>query len=561
MLMVFLSLAAILAVIILAKRPAHQHPIVNRALQGVLIIFAVFGFLSRSFVIVGGDEIGALKRIYLGDNLPPGKIIALDSQKGPQADLLGPGFHLMPFVRILYDIEYYNVQEVPEGQYGLLVATDGMPIKEGNYLADPWPAGDEEKMLDADYFLKNGGQRGPQLQVLKPGKYRLNPYLFKVQLMPATDVPTGHVAVIRSNVKTTSDACPDPAKAEGVSDGQLALPLVPKGCVGVWSEPVPPGRYYLNEKAYVPTIIPTRLQTWVYKGGYTARRINLTVSDEGKIVQSEISEKIEVPKGAADQAINVRVEGWTVPVDMRVVVAVNPAHAAKVVASVGGLTQVEDNIITPAIRDILRTIGGSPERKVLDFIEKRDEIVKLVEAAIFPEGLKAGISIQEIRLGEPAIPPELLVATLREQLATQLQETYKKEQDAQRERIKVERERATADQQPQLVEAEIKKKAAEFTKAQLQLLGEGEKLKLLEIAKGQQAQAEVLGKDAALQLAALEKALEAAKENDRIVKVPSVQVIGSQPGSFEGAAAILGSSNILQAIEGIRNNRSSESMK
>jgi hypothetical protein len=30
MLMVFLSLAAILAVIILAKRPAHQHPIVNR---------------------------------------------------------------------------------------------------------------------------------------------------------------------------------------------------------------------------------------------------------------------------------------------------------------------------------------------------------------------------------------------------------------------------------------------------------------------------------------------------------------------------------------------------
>ncbi len=188
---------------------------------------------------------------------------------------------------------------------------------------------------------------------------------------------------------------------------------------------------------------------------------------------------------------------------MRIVVAVNPAHAAKVVASVGGLKQVEDNIITPVIKDILRTIGGEPGRKVLDFIEKRAEIVAAVEKAIVPEGLKAGVTIQEVRMGEPAIPPELLVATLREQLAIQLQATYKKEQDAQWERIKVERERATADQQETLVAAEIQKKAAEFTKEQLRLLGEGEKLKLLEIAKGQEAQALVLGKKAALQLAAL----------------------------------------------------------
>ena len=107
-------------------------------------------------------------------------------------------------------------------------------------------------------------------------------------------------------------------------------------------------------------------------------------------------------------------------------------------------------------------------------------------------------------------------------------------------------------QQSQLVEAEIRKKAAEHTKEQLRLLGEGEKLKLLEIAKGQEAQAQVLGKEAALQLAALEKALEAAKQNHRIVKVPTVQVIGASAGSYEGAAAILGSSNIIQAMQGLQ---------
>ena len=48
-------------------------------------------------------------------------------------------------------------------------------------------------------------------------------------------------------------------------------------------------------------------------------------------------------------------------------------------------------------------------------------------------------------------------------------------------------------------------------------------------------------------------ALEAAKENDRIVKVPTVMVIGAGAGGFEGAAAILGSSNIIRAMEGLSN--------
>jgi len=553
MLMVFLSVAALIVTAVISQRSLSGRPAIDRAIKGSLVVFAIIGFLSRSFIIIDGDEIGALKRIYLGDQLPPGRIIALDGQKGPQAEVLGPGFHLIPFVRVVYEIEYFPVQEIPEGQYGLLVTTDGRAIDEGSYLADRWPLGKEEEMLEATYFLENGGQKGPQFNVLRPGKYRINPYLFRINKLLATDVPTGHVAVIRSNVKTTTAECPDPSISFGTADESVALPLVPEGCVGVWEKPKPPGRYYLNEKAFVTTIIPTRLQTWVYKGGYTARRVNLTVSDEGKIQQKEVSEVIKIPKNAADKAINVRVEGWTVPVDMRVIVAVNPANAAKVVASVGGLKEVEDNIITPAIRDILRTIGGHPDRKVMDLVEKRAEIVAEVERAIVPEGLKAGVTIQEVRMGEPAIPPELLVATLREQLAIQLQATYKKEQDAQRERIKVERERATADQQKELVAAEIRKKAAEFTKEQLRLLGEGEKLKLLEIAKGQEAQALVLGKEAALQLAALEMALEAAKENDRIVKVPTVQVIGAGAGSFEGAAAILGSSNIIRAMESLSN--------
>lgn len=557
MFVAFASLIVIFIGLLLMKKGFSSDPdrkkrikVAERFVPFLLIFLGLFGLLSRSFVTVDSNEVGLLKRIYLAPQLPPGKIIAANQEKGPQAEILGPGFHFKPLIRILYDIDFAPVTEIPEGQYGLLVAKDGQPLEDGKFLADPWPEGKFTEMLQAQYFLTDGkGQKGPQLDVLRPGRYRLNNYLYSIESRPALDVPTGHVAVIRSNVQTIQD-CPTSIDVTGRTGETVAIPIVPKGCVGVWDEALPPGRYYLNEKAYVATIIPTRLQTWTYVGGYTDRKINLRVDNDGKISQEEVSREVPVPPDAADRSITVRVEGWTVPVDMRVVVQVYPKNAPIVVASVGDLQRVEDNIITPAIRDILRTIGGHSDRKVLDFIENRDEITELVEKTIAKEGEKAGVTIQEVRMGEPAIPPELLVATLREQLATQLNKTYQKEREAQKERIAVERERATADQQNTLVRAEIQKQAAGHRMEQLRLEGEGQKLKLMEIAKGQKSLADVLGKDHAMQLQALEKALEAARANPDLVKVPVVMVSGSDSG-YEGAAAVLGASNIVQMMDGL----------
>ena len=524
----------------------------QRVVAILLIAIGITGFVSRSFVTIGADSIGTLTRVYFDDNMAPGQVVALDGQKGPQASILPPGFHFIPFINVLYDVQEMPIVEVPEGNYGLLVAKDGSPLREGQFIADPWPEDRFTDMLNGEYFLTDGaGQKGPQLTVLRPGRYRINPFLFSVQMHRALDVPTGHVAVIRSNVETLA-ACPDvheQLKATESGTGiALSAPLVPAGCIGVWDKPKPPGRYYLNSKAYVSTIIPTRVQTWTYKGGYTARKINLVVGDNGKISQREEQIMVTVPDNAASHAINVRVEGWTIPVDMRVTIQVHPDDAPRVVASVGDLQRVEDNIVTPAIRDILRTIGGHPDRKVLDFIEKRGELVSLVETAVAPEGLKAGVTIQEVRMGEPAIPPELLVATLREQLATQLRQTYIEEQAAQKERIEVERERATADQQAILVKAEIEKAAAEHQKERLRLEGEGEKLKLIEIAQGQKAQVQVLGEERVLELQMLKEALAAAKEQPEIVKIPQVYVSGAGT-SLEGAAAILGASNLVRTIK------------
>lgn len=72
----------------------------------VLTALGLVGIGSRSFVIVGADEVGHLKRVYLASDMPPGQVIALPGEKGPRAEVLPPGFHFMPFVRVLNELEF-----------------------------------------------------------------------------------------------------------------------------------------------------------------------------------------------------------------------------------------------------------------------------------------------------------------------------------------------------------------------------------------------------------------------------------------------------------------------
>ena len=95
-------------------------------------------------------------------------------------------------------------------------------------------------------------------------------------------------------------------------------------------------------------------------------------------------------------------------------VQVTPKNAPFVVASVGGITEVENKILTPAIKGIVRNVTGVKGQQVLNLIEGRKELEDKIEIEIAPEGAKAGITIKEVCLGEPAIPPELMTVRLRE---------------------------------------------------------------------------------------------------------------------------------------------------
>lgn len=536
---------------------------------GALALFA-----GTSYVNIDKNEVGLINKIYGFTELPQGQIIARNGEKGPQARILGPGFKFVPFINVINEIERHRVITVPEGFYGQIVALDGKPMPEGMFIAPRWSEETHESMLDAEYFLKNGGFKGPQASVLKPGQYRINTKLFNVTVdekTKATVIPAGFVGVVKSNIDERGGRCvEEEVSATKDSDiktsksDALSVKLVQEGCVGIWKKALNPAAYYLNLNAYEVTLVDTRVQTWSYKGGYEKRFIDLSVDQQGNIEQKKRSEVQDVPKTAADRAVFVKIEGWDIPVELRALIQVSSDTAPVVVGAVGGLQEVENRILTPAIRSIVRHAAGSNIRvpvreedgsladpvrfevrkaQVLDLIDNREALEAAIEDKIKEAGAKAGVLVREIRIGEPAIPPELLVSRLRQQLADQLSAAYERETEAQQKRIKTEQARATADEQPRLVAAEIAVQVAAQREQENAALGRAERIYLEEIAAGQKAQASVLGEDKVVLLQGLDKVLATLKEKPELVElisklVPNTMVMGSGDG-LAGPAAIL----------------------
>ncbi|MCE9628655.1 MAG: hypothetical protein K8Q91_01535 [Candidatus Vogelbacteria bacterium] len=581
----------------------------SRVLYPVAALVMFWAFIGTSMVWVPAGEIMTLNRVYLGKSLPPGRIVALAGELGPQARILTPGFHFEMFLTLTHKVDYEEVLNVPNGQCALMSAKDGAHITGGSAFAQPWT--DAEKMLmanDATHFLTEGkGQRGPQTTVLTPGMYTINPHLWaKPEIIPATRIEQGTVGVVKSSVLAAVDF--GAFKREAPKDGTLkvlgdqTLPigrakalLVPVGAIGVWEEPLPNGLYYINTAAYKITHVPTIAQVYEYKGGYTRRTVDVSVDDQGKIVEKLAEKEIQPVPEAADTAIFAKPEGWDVPQELRVMVQISPDRAPFVAAALG-LTGdntseiIENRVVTPVIRSVVRDVlggaqipfkqqravlgtdgkpiidekTGEPKTelvhefrpvKVMDLLENRPSLEEAMEQRARTEAEKEGVMVMEVLLSESSIPSELLIARKREQLAQQLMKAWVQEEMAQTQRQATENARATAEQQPELVKAEILAKAAENRAQARETEAKGEQAYLLALAEGQQAQAEVLGKEMTAQLQMFQQGLKAITEimekNPELLTsaienakkfVPDVVVNNGAGGgnNLEGAAAVFG---------------------
>jgi uncharacterized membrane protein YqiK len=165
----------------------------------VLLILAYRQVLRLvGVVIVPDDCIGVVtkKFVLFGKNkdLPAGRIIAAQGEAGFQADTLPPGLHLglWPWQFSVECVEFFTV---PPEKVGYVEAVDGQLLPSGRIVAKQVSC---DSFQDARAFLAAGGERGPQMTLIPPGKYRINPLLFTVNLVPALVVPPGNIAVVEA---------------------------------------------------------------------------------------------------------------------------------------------------------------------------------------------------------------------------------------------------------------------------------------------------------------------------------------------------------------------------
>ncbi len=117
-------------------------------------------------------------------------------QKGRQTNILTAGtYRINTFA---FSVQVAELTSIHENMLGIVTMLDGAPITAGQ-IAGKNVEG-HNNFQDIDAFLQNGGNRGLQPQVILAGSYYINPWAQQIEEIPMTDVPIGYVGVVISYI-------------------------------------------------------------------------------------------------------------------------------------------------------------------------------------------------------------------------------------------------------------------------------------------------------------------------------------------------------------------------
>ncbi len=414
---------AILTVIPKVKHRAARAGIAGLAL-GVLFVFVVVS----SVRYVPDGKVGIVVKNVGARSLPQGKVIAVNGEKGAQAEVLMPGWHpwLWP---VVYNVELENWVEIGDGEIGHITTADGWPMPSETVYAPEWTVEEFDRMLDAQHFLTNGeGVMGPQTSVLSPGVYPLNTRLYQIERSHVTNVAPAQVGVVKSNV----------GEAPRVS---AMRPIVEKGLRGVWGVPLEPGKYYLHTKAYEVTLISTEEKT-----------VRFTAAD----ANGEQSE-IEV----------ISSDGFKFPVDVRVEYRITAENAAAVVTSFQDDGERLELRLNSVVRAVFRNNAESV--KALDYVKQRSAQEEVSSRMIALAMEEFGVTVTGVRIGDVGNQQtlgELLKTQTDREIALQEQDTFQEQQRAAEQRKALTRTEQEAEEEKRLATAQYQVQIAEQEKLQ-----------------------------------------------------------------------------------------------
>lgn len=405
-------------------------------------------------------------------------------QKGPQLDILLPGTYYLN--TRLFEVKHANATVLEAGQVGMVEALDGVPLPENEFVAKTIKA--HKDFQDGAAFLVNEGQRGPQLDVLKPGIYYINPLMFGVVSTPVTEVQRGQVAVIVSNIGQEPDdkvkqrfmvqAATGPAGTPLPVDPSKETYVVPKGYRGIQEEVAGPGRYYFNTRAFIPYIVDTT---------------NLTID-------WDVEEQVDF-----DPLQVVSQDGFKISVSVKVITRVRPDQAPYMVAKVGSIENLVKNVIHPMIDSSFRNQASTT--KAMDFMQNRKDEQLKAEDYVRNELEKYHVECVSVLICQIILPQDLMDTQTKKIIAQQEVGQYVEQQKAEAGRIDVEKTRATASAQLAVVNAEVAVSVAEQRKKETITLAEGDSQSVRLRGEGEAAAITAKGTAQAAALTAQQKAV------------------------------------------------------
>jgi uncharacterized membrane protein YqiK len=117
-------------------------------------------------------------------------------QKGRQSAFIPNGVYKIN--THLFEVSVVKQANIQDNMVGIVTTLDGDPLPEGAIAGKIIDNSTHKNFQNFDMFLENGGNRGLQQQIIQAGSYNLNPWAVQVEEMPMTEVPIGHVGVVMS---------------------------------------------------------------------------------------------------------------------------------------------------------------------------------------------------------------------------------------------------------------------------------------------------------------------------------------------------------------------------
>lgn len=117
-------------------------------------------------------------------------------QRGPQIGILPPGSYRIN--QALFNVKEVPSLKIKENVVGIVTTNEGAPLTTGEIAGRVVP--DHNSFQKGQAFVDHGGFKGLQEQVLLTGAYYMNPNFVSVSTVDMTSVPIGSVGVVISYV-------------------------------------------------------------------------------------------------------------------------------------------------------------------------------------------------------------------------------------------------------------------------------------------------------------------------------------------------------------------------